>query len=105
MNAQILFIVCFSASLAGVGIALTTCAGLMLIVAMSFTIGDRAVYHGWRGDRGGDRDRQIGNIGGIDVASRRASFAVLPALDAHGTVVPASGLRLERFLAKGLNLQ
>jgi phage head maturation protease len=42
---------------------------------------------------------QIGNIGGIDVASRRASFAVLPALDAHGTVVPASGLRLERFLA------
>ena len=25
---------------------------------------------------------QIGNIGGIDVASRRASFAVLPALDA-----------------------
>ena len=42
---------------------------------------------------------QIGNIGGIDVASRRASFAVLPALHAHGTVVPASGLRLERFLA------
>jgi len=42
---------------------------------------------------------QIGNIGGIDVASRRAIFAVLPALDAHGTVVPASGLRLERFLA------
>lgn len=42
---------------------------------------------------------QIGNIGGIDVASRRASFAVLPALDAHGTIVPASGLRLERFLA------
>jgi hypothetical protein len=42
---------------------------------------------------------QIGNIGGIDVASRRASFAVLPALDAHGTVVLASGLRLERFLA------
>ena len=42
---------------------------------------------------------QIGNIGGIDVASRRASFAVLPALDAHGTVIPASGLRLERFLA------
>lgn len=41
----------------------------------------------------------IGNIGGIDVASRRASFAVLPALDAHGTIVPASGLRLERFLA------
>ena len=41
---------------------------------------------------------QIGNIGGIDVASRRASFAVLPALDAHGTIVPASGLRLERFL-------
>lgn len=42
---------------------------------------------------------QIGNIGGIDVDTRRASFAVLPALDAHGTVVPASGLRLERFLA------
>lgn len=42
---------------------------------------------------------QIGNIGGIDVASRRASFAVLPALDAHGTIVPASGLRLERFLS------
>ncbi len=42
---------------------------------------------------------QIGNIGGIDVASRRASFAVLPAIDAHGTIVPASGLRLERFLA------
>ena len=99
MNAQMLFFVRLSASLAGVGIALTTCAGLMLIVAMSFTIGDRAVYHGWRGDRGGDCDRQIGNIGGIDVASRRASFAVLPALDAHGTVVPASGLRLERFLA------
>ena len=36
---------------------------------------------------------QIGNIGGIDVASRRASFAVLPALDAHGTVIPASFVR------------
>ena len=25
---------------------------------MSFTIGDRVVYHGWRGDTGeGDRDR------------------------------------------------
>ena len=98
MNAQILFIVCFSASLADVGIALTTCAGLMLIVAMSFTIGDRAVYHGWRGDRGGDRDRQIGNIGGIDVASRRASFAVLPALDAHGTVVPATHAKHKTFI-------
>ena len=31
MNAQILFIVCFSASLAGVGIALV-CVGLMLIL-------------------------------------------------------------------------
>ena len=34
MNAQILFIVCFSASLAGVGIALTTCAGLMLFLTL-----------------------------------------------------------------------
>ena len=25
---------------------------MVLIVAMSFTIGDRAVYHGWRGDTG-----------------------------------------------------
>ena len=32
MNAQMLFIVCFSASFAGVGIALATCAGLMLIL-------------------------------------------------------------------------
>ena len=31
MNAQILFIVCFSATLAAIGIALT-CAGLMLIL-------------------------------------------------------------------------
>ena len=31
MNAQILFIVCFSASLAAIGIALT-CAGVMLIL-------------------------------------------------------------------------
>ena len=32
MNAQILFIVCFSATLAAIGIALITCAGLMLIL-------------------------------------------------------------------------
>lgn len=31
MNAQILFIVCFSASLAAIGVALA-CAGLMLIL-------------------------------------------------------------------------
>ena len=37
MNAQILFIVCFSASLAGVGIALTTCAGLMLFLSATAT--------------------------------------------------------------------
>ena len=36
MNAQILFIVCFS-SLAGVGIALTTCAGLMLFLCATAT--------------------------------------------------------------------
>ena len=36
MNAQILFIVCFS-SLAGVGIALTTCAGLMLFLSATAT--------------------------------------------------------------------
>ena len=35
MNAQI--IVCFSASLAGVGIALTTCAGLMLFLSATAT--------------------------------------------------------------------
>ena len=32
MNAQMLFFVCLSASLAGVGIVLITCAGLMLIL-------------------------------------------------------------------------
>ena len=41
---------------------------------------------------------QIGNIGGIDVASRRASFAVLPALDAHGTVVPATHAKHKTFI-------